>query len=571
MEEVKVKIIADTDKAQKNIEGVNDSLEDTSKNTQAATADVSEMGNQLDQTTGGAITKFKGLTGTLKNAVKGFKTLKGAIFATGIGVLAIAIGALIQSFKSSEEGQNRFAKIMSQIGVVVGNVTDIISNLGESVFAAGKALMKLAKGDLKGASMAWSEVKENIKETSEGIANFGEETKKEIKIAGDLANARARADKLERALLVDRAEADRKRAELLEKAVDRENFTTQQRIKFLEEAGKLEEQITNQEIQAAKIRLQTKIQENSLSKSTKEDKDEEANLQAELIRLETARLTKQKEVTSQVIALKNEEKALRDAEAAEIKAAQDKIDADNQIEIDKELAKQLAIENIQKSFILKLEDFKVVKEEERLALEEERALADLEKLNATEEQKAEIKAFYAAKNKKLEEDQAKDQEALDKAVGDAKKDVLMQGLSLLQDVAGQGSGIAKAAAIAQATIAGVEGVQNAFKTASSSPVATLFPPYPFIQAGLAAAFSAKNIKAIASTKVPGGGGGGGGVAAPSVSAPPAFNVVGAAPENQLAETISGQDKKPVKAFVVSTEVTNEQALNRQIETEASIG
>ena len=146
----------------------------------------------------------------------------------------------------------------------------------------------------------------------------------------------------------------------------------------------------------------------------------------------------------------------------------------------------------------------------------------------------------------------------------------MQGLSLLQDVAGEGSGIAKAAAIAQATIAGVEGVQNAFKTANASPVTALFPAYPYIQAGLAAAFSAKNIKAIASTKVPGGGGGGGGAVAP-VSAPPAFNVVGAAPENQLAETISGQDKKPVKAFVVSTEVSNEQALNRQIETEASIG
>ena len=95
MEEVKVKIIADTGKAQKNIEGVNDSLQETGKGAKSATADVSEMGNQLDQTTGGAITKFKGLTGTLKGAVRGFKTLRGAIFATGIGALAIAIGALI--------------------------------------------------------------------------------------------------------------------------------------------------------------------------------------------------------------------------------------------------------------------------------------------------------------------------------------------------------------------------------------------------------------------------------------------------------------------------------------------
>ena len=557
MEEVKVKIIADTGKAQKNIEGVNDSLEKTGEGAKAASADVSEMSGQLDQMSGGAITKFKGLIGTIKGTVKGFVTLKGAIISSGIGLLVIGIAAVVQAFKSSEEGQNKFAKIMGVIGSVVGNVTDVLSKLGMKILenplgvledaarnvllrlkgilmflpSLGKALGQVLSRDFKGAAKTASDaillVTTGVENATEKISNYTKEIKKDAKVAASIADRRAKADKLERALLVDRAEADRKRAELLEKAIDRENFTTKQRIQFLEDAVKLEEKITNQEIQAAKIRLQTKIQENSLSKSTKEDKDEQARLEAELIRLETARLTKQKEVTSQVIALKNEEKALRDAEAAEIKAAQDKIDADNLIEIEKERAKQLEKEKIQKEF--------------------------------------------AAKRLKDLEDEAKRQEDLDNAVADAKKDVLMQGLSLLQDVAGEGSGIAKAAAIAQATIAGVEGVQNAFKTASASPVATLFPPYPFIQAGLAAAFSAKNIKAIASTKIPGGGGGGGGVAAPSVSAPPAFNVVGAAPENQLAETISGQDKKPVKAFVVSTEVSNEQALNRQIETEASIG
>lgn len=565
MEEVKVKIIADTGKAQKNIEGVNDSLEDTGKGAKSATADVSEMGNQLDQTTGGAITKFKGLTGTLKGAVRGFKTLKGAIFATGIGALAIAIGALIQSFKSSEEGQNRFAKIMSQIGVVVGNVTDIISNLGESVFAAGKALIKLAKGDLKGAAMAWGEVKENIKETSEGIANFGEETRKEIKVAGDLANARARADKLERALLVDRAEADRKRAELLEKAVDRENFTTQQRIKFLEEAGKLEEQITNQEIEAAKIRLQTKIQENSLSNSTKEDLVEQATLQAELIRLETARLTKQKEVTGQVIALKNEEKAAKDAVDSAEKAKEDKKIADKQLQTD-------AIERIQDQFVQKQKDKDAETELAKIELEEQRKLAELDRLGATEKQKLDVISFYAGQKADLLDKKAKEEEELDEKVKEAKINIAKQGLSLIQEVAGKGSSIGKAAAVAQATIAGIEGTINAFKTANANPITVAFPAYPYIQAGLAAAFSANNIKSIVSTKVPGGGGGGGGGggAVAPVSAPPAFNVVGAAPENQLAETISGQDKKPQKAYVVASDVSSQQSLDRNIEAQASI-
>ena len=66
----------------------------------------------------------------------------------------------------------------------------------------------------------------------------------------------------------------------------------------------------------------------------------------------------------------------------------------------------------------------------------------------------------------------------------------------------------------------------------------------------------------------GGGGAGGGASAP---APPSFNVVGAAPENQLAETISGQQEKPIKAFVVSGDVSTAQSLDRNIVEGASIG
>lgn len=73
----------------------------------------------------------------------------------------------------------------------------------------------------------------------------------------------------------------------------------------------------------------------------------------------------------------------------------------------------------------------------------------------------------------------------------------------------------------------------------------------------------------------GGGIGGGNVATPrgASAAPqaPTFNVVGAAPENQLAQTIGQQQQQPIKAFVVSNEVTNQQELDRNITEEASIG
>jgi hypothetical protein len=62
----------------------------------------------------------------------------------------------------------------------------------------------------------------------------------------------------------------------------------------------------------------------------------------------------------------------------------------------------------------------------------------------------------------------------------------------------------------------------------------------------------------------------GGGSSPSVQAP-AFNVVGATQESQLAQAISGQDDKPIKAFVVASDISTAQELERSTIEGASIG
>jgi hypothetical protein len=58
--------------------------------------------------------------------------------------------------------------------------------------------------------------------------------------------------------------------------------------------------------------------------------------------------------------------------------------------------------------------------------------------------------------------------------------------------------------------------------------------------------------------------------APPVQAP-AFNVVGATQESQLAQAISGADSKPLKAFVVASDISTAQELERSTIEGASIG
>ena len=172
-------------------------------------------------------------------------------------------------------------------------------------------------------------------------------------------------------------------------------------------------------------------------------------------------------------------------------------------------------------------------------------------------------------------DEAKDKD--DKIKLDAEAAAIAQDnatLGRLANLAGEGTRIGKAMAVADVTRETVKGVQNAFTTAQSSPITAIpfiGPAYPFIQAGIAAAFGAKSIKSIVSGSKPSvsGGGGGGGAAIPS--APPDFNIVGASPINQLAETIGGESQKPIKAFVTSGDVSTAQSLDRNIIENASIG
>jgi hypothetical protein len=65
-----------------------------------------------------------------------------------------------------------------------------------------------------------------------------------------------------------------------------------------------------------------------------------------------------------------------------------------------------------------------------------------------------------------------------------------------------------------------------------------------------------------------GGVGSGAVAPP---AEPDFNIVGASPTNQLAQTIATAEQQPLRAFVVSDDVTTAQQLDRNIIEGASLG
>mgnify|MGYP003109197893 FL=1 len=87
-----------------------------------------------------------------------------------------------------------------------------------------------------------------------------------------------------------------------------------------------------------------------------------------------------------------------------------------------------------------------------------------------------------------------------------------------------------------------------------------------IAAVLAAANRAKSILSTGDI----GGAGGGAVGGVGVEAPD-FNVVGASPESQLAQSVSRQQTQPLRAFVVNKDIRDAEELDRTIDFNRSLG
>jgi hypothetical protein len=134
--------------------------------------------------------------------------------------------------------------------------------------------------------------------------------------------------------------------------------------------------------------------------------------------------------------------------------------------------------------------------------------------------------------------------------------------------------IQKKLSIAQAVVQGVEGVINAYATAQKSPLTSIFPAYPAIAAGTAAAFAASQVALISSQQYQSAGAGGydSGASTPSVPSQPAqFNLVSRSGDNILVESLAAQFEKPMKAYVVSGEVISGTELDRRRIRTATFG
>tara|TARA_R110000803_G_scaffold200577_2_gene264994 strand:+ start:5193 stop:7070 length:1878 start_codon:yes stop_codon:yes gene_type:complete len=614
----------DTDDAEKDLKGLKKGIEDVGSEVKETSGDTSALTGQLDKLTGGAISGFKKMSGSLKLVTTGFKSMRGAIISTGIGALIIGIVALTAAFTGSEEGQNKFNKIMTIIGALTGNLVDLLADLGEGIINTftnpieslkkfkksvtefvtdkingvidsfgilGGAIKKAFAGDfsgaLKDAKKGFIKLNENINPTvmlvkaaTKAVKEFAEEQVKEAKAAGKVADMRAKADKIERGLIVERSKLQSEIALLRLKSREEDKFTAEERKQALLDAQALEDTLLDKETTYLELRRDAQVLENTFSRSNKENLDKEAEAIAAVNRQVAARANTARQVQREVNTISKKIASDAKADAAAIKAIEDAKIAATKVRTDG-IAKILDAARIAEQNAL------AVSEGEKLELERQRKVQELIDLDAHWTQIALISNGYTKRinaanltsteetNKKIKEDEQTLQDAKFKLAGD-----VLANISGIANLFAKGNEknakkaflISKAVGMAQTGINTAQAIMKAAsETTDGTPTQSLRTAN-MIAMGVAGAIQLAGIAAqkfqpgggAANVPQPSAGGGGG---APQ---PPAFNVVGASGESQLADAIGGQMQRPARAYVVSNDVTSAQELDRNIIEGASI-
>lgn len=346
-----------------------------------------------------------GLSGFFDKTVQGTKAVGGMSTAMKlllgpVGLIILALTAVVKYFTSTEEGADKLAIIMAKVSAVVNVLGDRFTQLGGAI-----------------AKFSW----EGIKEAFSGI---GEEINNEVVAATDLAERLDILDELNLALNIRLSEQQNLIKNLIIQSKNR-SLTEEERTAKLVEASRIEKQLTGEQIAlrvAALHGLATQIQlENSAHEATQRTGETAIEFAKRLAANQSIDIKRREEIEAQLRQynglladqsnvqekIQNQQDALADKIAENEKKRLEAIAKQNeQLAKQSELERQLRISRLENE--LKPESDNRISTEAKVSKELGK---NLEK-DLAERQKA-YDDFYNAKNKKAEQS-AKFEEELEK-------------------------------------------------------------------------------------------------------------------------------------------------------------
>ena len=573
----------------------------------------------------------KGIKTFFTTGTQGAKALKIAFASTGIGLLIVAIVSLIDYFKDTEEGSRVLQVAFESVGVIINKLVDFIADLGKGFIDAftnpvesiksfantlqdlvinrvkqiingigllGTAIQKVFERDFAGAAEAASEgfnellmideiggvvesVGEAIVETFENVTTAVTES---VSAVNNLVKAQRALRDLQQGLIVENAELT-KSLEVNQKIAEDTTLTYDERAAALEKVNKANIELAKNAADLAAAEESALRQELALADSYEDREELETQLsEAIATRIETETALE-----------------LKKQEAAKLSRELELEELERQKSISDTLS-QLALDNVQNEEEAALEGLRLAEEATIRELELQRATNEqiLEAQRLFEEQRTQVQDEFAEQRRLQAEEDAKKQveietsraEAIasaEEALQAAKFAAVRGGLAALSQIAGENEKLQNALFVVDQAVAAAEVVVNSVKekAANAAYAATLGPAGP---AYLATTNTATNIRTgialatIAAQSIAKLKGSKGRTTTPqdgpnaTIATPdiPQFGPDAATQAGQFGqeagETISPQNgtQTTIRAYVVGSEVTNQQEVDAQIENLARL-
>ena len=583
-----IEIDIETGKAQANLndvsdklDGVADSIEKVGKESKEGIEKIADSSKQT----------AKGV----KGIAKAFKTVGTAIKAAGIGLIVAGLAQLKEIFEQNQKVADLFSTTFEVLSIAFNdfanfitsntdkftgffkdifdnplqsvkdlgnairdNIIERFNSLLDTLGFVGDALSKFIKGDFNGAAESikaagkelvdvytgvdgsFDKIVEKTGELSEAVSNYTSKVVESAKQNVELTK-QAELGAAKQAELVEQFD---QQAEKLRQIRDNDLLTIQER-----------EEANNKLLEVLKKQKEAMLEEADAQLRAAEAQFKKNSNQENEIALIEAR-TNKKGVEAQIEGFLSEQESNR---VALQKESLDLTNSQAEATGNRKIAELEANAELIENDVARLEKLKEIAEEEK------RIQEDVLKAKISNYKEG-TQAFQDANNELLDFQQQNDakQKKLDKDLAAAKVDAVMGGLGAIASLAGENSKFGKAVAITQAVMDTYAGANKAL---AQGGLFGAIGAAGIIATGIA------NVKKITSTKEPNtpsfASGGGGSVAAPQIQTPD-FNIIGQSGTNQLAEAIGSQTQQPVKAYVVSNDVSTAQELDRNIIESASI-
>jgi len=467
--------------------------------------------------------KFKALSSSLGGVASGFAAYQGALGLVGVESKEVEAQLLkVQSAMALAEGLQSLGGLKDSMialaSVVKNQVVTAFATLKGALMATGIGLVIAAIGT---AIYLMDKYNDEIEDNIQKQKRLNEENKKYAEQLGKVADARQKDRNAAKGGLNDK---------------ERELQLLRAKGATESEIYKKEKEIINKRIFDQNVLFNTFIGNNEVERQ------------------------KRKEAQDNLKNLYNESKALDLSYTKFLKDEQTKRLEESQKEREERL--KAAKEEFEKKKELALKEAaEIILTPKKLEDPAKKAIRDARKLmeaqNVINEEKVKQIEAHNEEELRLEEEKNRKKQQLTAMSFDVISGIanlFAQGNEEDQRKAFQ---LNKAASLAQAIMNTAQGVTGAL-TAGGNPI-KLATGAQFLEAGLVGTIGALNIAKIANTQFQGGNNAGGGNT-PIATAPrtPSFDIIQAQPQMQLGAL----QQQPIKAYVVSGEVSTAQALDR---------